>query len=98
MYEQDVRKWAVFIVSIAAKSMTQALMYAIIAAPGSINPYRIRKMLLDTSDGLPPITLSIGVAFSDRQNPTNDILKDADTALYITKERGKNGYTFYGED
>ena len=55
-------------------------------------------MLLDTSDGLPPITLSIGVAFSDRQNPTNDILKDADTALYITKERGKNGYTFYGED
>lgn len=59
---------------------------------------RIRKMLLDTSDGLPPITLSIGVAFSDRQNPTNDILKDADTALYITKERGKNGYTFYGED
>ena len=57
----------------------------------------IRDALLDTTDGLPPITLSIGVAFSDRPDPTDDILKDADTALYVTKERGKDGYSFYGD-
>lgn len=57
----------------------------------------IRETLRDTADGLPVITLSIGVAFSDRPDPTDDILKDADTALYITKERGRDGYTFYGD-
>lgn len=57
----------------------------------------IREALRDTEDGLPRITLSIGVAFSDRPDPTDDILKDADTALYITKERGRDGYTFYGD-
>lgn len=58
---------------------------------------RIRETLRDTADGLPVITLSIGVAFSDRPDPTDDILKDADTALYVTKERGRDGYTFYGD-
>ncbi len=58
---------------------------------------RIRDALKDTSDGLPLITLSIGVAFSDRPDPTDDILKDVDTALYRTKKRGKDGYTFYGD-
>ncbi len=58
---------------------------------------KIRSVCRDTSDGLPKVTLSIGVAFSDRPDPTDDILKDADTALYRTKERGKDGYTFYGD-
>ena len=58
---------------------------------------KIRSVCRDTSDGLPKVTLSIGVAFSDRPDPTDDILKDADTALYKTKERGKDGYTFYGD-
>ena len=57
----------------------------------------IRGILKDTSDGLPSITLSIGVAFSDRPDPTDDILKDADTALYRIKEQGKDGYSFYGD-
>ncbi len=57
----------------------------------------IRAALKDTSDGLPPITLSIGVAFSDRPDPSDDILKDADAALYVAKDRGKDGYAFYGE-
>jgi len=58
---------------------------------------RIRQMLRDDSDGIPVVTLSIGVAFSDRPDPTDDILKDADTALYAVKERGKDGYAFYGD-
>lgn len=58
---------------------------------------KIRAALRDVSDGLPFITISVGVAFSDRPNPTDDILKDADTALYITKENGNDGCTFYGD-
>lgn len=46
---------------------------------------------------VPPVTLSVGVAFGDREEPTGDIYKDADTALYKTKEAGRNGITFYGE-
>ena len=55
----------------------------------------IRAALLDTSDGMLPITLSIGVAFSDRLGPSNDILKDADTALYVAKQQGKDGHNFF---
>ena len=46
-------------------------------------------------DGLPAVTLSIGVAFGDREAPTDDIYKDADAALYQVKEAGRNGYAFY---
>ncbi len=58
---------------------------------------KIRAALRDISDGLPIITISVGIAFSDRSDPTDDILKDADTALYITKENGNDGCTFYGD-
>lgn len=43
----------------------------------------------------PAITLSVGVAFSDRENPGEDIFKDADKILYYVKENGKNGISFY---
>ena len=54
-------------------------------------------LLRDTSDGLPIVTLSIGVAFGDRKQPTEDIYKDADAALYAVKNRGGDGIAFYGE-
>lgn len=57
----------------------------------------VRKGLQDTSDGMLPITLSIGVAFSGQPSETGDLYKDADIALYKVKEKGKNGYGFYGE-
>ena len=56
------------------------------------------KQLSTPKDGLPPTTLSVGVAFSDRQHPSGDIYKDADTALYSVKQRGRNGIAFYGDD
>ncbi len=52
-------------------------------------------MLLHPEDGTPPISLSAGVAFSDRTNSTGDIYRDADTALYRMKEAGRNGCQFY---
>jgi GGDEF domain-containing protein len=34
----------------------------------------------------PHISLSVGVAFGDRENPRGTIFQDADTALYRMKE------------
>lgn len=44
---------------------------------------------------IPAVSLSVGVAFSDRVNPGEDIFKDADKALYLVKENGRNGCEFY---
>lgn len=56
---------------------------------------RINDILREPKDGLPSISLSVGVAFADRENPSGDIFKDADTALYRTKSRCFGGYEFY---
>ena len=56
---------------------------------------RINERLQTPEDGMPPISLSVGVAFSDRSNPTDDIFKDADTALYRTKKARLGGCEFY---
>jgi len=52
-------------------------------------------ILQHPKDDLPPVSLSVGVAFSDRKNPQGDIFKDADTALYRVKEAGRNGLHIY---
>ncbi|MBQ3379013.1 MAG: EAL domain-containing protein [Clostridia bacterium] len=52
---------------------------------------RANELLRNPTDDLPPVSLSVGVAFSDRENPKGDIFKDADTALYRVKEAGRNG-------
>ena len=57
---------------------------------------RANSLLQDPQDGLPKTSLSVGVAFSDRENPQGDIFKDADTALYHVKETGRCGCYIYG--
>jgi len=49
------------------------------------------ETLQNPKDELPPVSLSVGVAFADRENPRGDIFKDADTALYRVKEGGRCG-------
>ena len=56
---------------------------------------RANHTLQHPKDDLPPVSLSVGVAFSDRENPQGDIYKDADTALYRVKEAGRNGCAIY---
>ena len=67
----------------------------------SMAPIVLRKitqaneMLQHPKDDLPPVSLSVGVAFSDRANPQGDIFKDADSALYRVKEAGRKGCAIY---
>ena len=51
----------------------------------------INERLQHPEDDVPPVSLSVGVAFADRENPQGDIFKDADTALFRVKEAGRNG-------
>ena len=56
---------------------------------------KVNAALAEPEDGLPVVSLSIGVAFGDRENPTEDIFKDADTAQYSVKNSGGNAVAFY---
>ena len=61
----------------------------------------IRAKVNALQDHLPPLTLSIGVAFSDDvlDDGTGDtsLYKAADIALYHVKDTGRNGYAFYSD-
>ena len=60
---------------------------------------QVSGALADTSDELPAVTLSIGVAFSaQRKEGGIDLFKMADKALYVTKKKGRNGCAFYEEE
>ena len=52
---------------------------------------RANEQLQNPKDDLPSVSLSVGVAFADRENPKGDIFKDADTALYRVKAAGRCG-------
>lgn len=56
---------------------------------------RLNDALSVPEEGLPAISLSVGVAFGDRENATDDIFKDADSALYRVKNAGGRGCGFY---
>lgn len=55
----------------------------------------VNEELAMAEDGVPAVSLSVGVAFADRENPGESIFKDADKALYRVKENGRNGCDFY---
>lgn len=56
---------------------------------------RANELLSHPKDDLPPVSLSVGVAFADRENPESDIFTDADTAAYRIKRAGGNGCGFF---
>mgnify|MGYP000699497166 CR=1 FL=1 len=55
----------------------------------------INDALSNPTDGLPAVSLSVGVAFTDSENPGESIFKDADQALYRVKQNGKHDCGFY---
>ena len=59
---------------------------------------KIRAMeetLRKPADGVPAVTVSIGIAFSDALREGENLFKNADRALYRVKESGRDGYQFY---
>ena len=70
--------------------MTSDLQYTIQEKIDAVN-----ESLAQAEGKLPPLSLSVGVAFSDRENPTGTIFEDADAALYQRKAHGKAGCSFY---
>lgn len=54
----------------------------------------IRSFLLNTDDGLPAVTLSIGAVYSDT-GFSDDLYSQTDKVLYYVKEHGRNSYAFY---
>lgn len=56
---------------------------------------RINETLKEPDEDVPALSLSVGLAFSDRVNPQGDIFQDADTALRRMKEENKRGYNMY---
>lgn len=49
----------------------------------------------DEEEKLPPISVSVGVAFGDEGVTKDELFKRADEALYKAKERGRSGIAFY---
>ena len=47
---------------------------------------QINAILNDPENRPVPLSLSVGVAFSDREKPEGNIFQDADTALYRMKQ------------
>ena len=57
--------------------------------------YSINRKLSDTADGLPAVSVSVGVAFGGNAADQKEWFEHADKALYETKRSGRNGCTFY---
>ena len=55
---------------------------------------KINRELADTSDGLPPISISVGITFGSEASDAIELLKLADFAMYELKREGKQGYRF----
>ena len=55
----------------------------------------ITAMLEEERGDLPPVSLSVGVAFADRENPQGDIFHDADMMLQRMKAMRHNGCAIY---
>ena len=57
----------------------------------------INRVLQDPEGQGFPVSLRVGVAFFDRENPQGDIFQDADTALAALKQSDSSGCRIYGE-
>ena len=58
---------------------------------------QINAELAKTSDGLPPLSISAGIAHGSEATDAAEWFEHADQALYETKRKGRKGYTFYTE-
>ena len=57
----------------------------------------INIQLSKAYDGLPPISVSVGIARGDEAVDRKSLFEKTDAALYQSKKNGKRTYTFYAE-
>ena len=55
----------------------------------------IHSELKNTDDGMPPISVSIGIMNGKNALDTSSLFEKADKAMYESKRQGKGTYTFY---
>ncbi|MGX8721113.1 MAG: hypothetical protein ACSW79_08460, partial [Eubacteriales bacterium] len=55
----------------------------------------VTHALREGTEELLPVTLSVGIAFSDREQQGGDILQDADKALRRMRENRHSRYAVY---
>lgn len=58
---------------------------------------KINSVLSTGVDGMPGITVSVGIAHGRNARDAEELFEHADKALYETKDKGKKGFTFYEE-
>ena len=51
--------------------------------------------LAESGENESPVNIRIGVAFSDRENPTGDIFRDAEAALRRAEEKADCTFAVY---
>ncbi len=73
--------------------VTNNLGYTIEDKIGEIN-----NQLAIHEENVPAVSLSVGAAFTDRENPGKTLFNDADLALYYVKEHGRNGCRIYAAE
>ena len=56
---------------------------------------QVNAVLQEPEGDVGPLSLSVGVAFSDREKPEGDIFQDADTALMRMKQVRHCGCAVY---
>lgn len=57
----------------------------------------INKQLSDVEDGLPPISVSVGIVYGTDAEDNSKLFEKADEAMYRSKQGGKKTCTFYSE-
>ena len=58
----------------------------------------VNRELSDVRDGLPPISISVGIADGSQTSNRVTLFEYADRAMYECKREGKNGYRFYAPE
>lgn len=58
----------------------------------------INVNLQDKDEDIPPVSISIGLAFGEKDDNTDTLFRKADTALYNTKREGRSGISIFDED
>ena len=56
---------------------------------------KIEQELAHAEDGVPSVSVSVGIVHGSQANDIETLMNKADEAMYKSKKRGKHAFTFY---